>query len=72
MKNDCIILIALSEAPDRLTSELSFEVQQSFSGFNLRDPQSAPNQSFQRTQQSITPFASAKIAPLCCAAELRR
>ena len=31
-----------------------------------------PNQSFQRTHQSVTPFASAKVAPHCCAAELRR
>ena len=50
----------------------SSESQHLFSGFGLRDPQPPPNQSFQRTQQSVTRFASAKPAPLCCAAELRR
>jgi len=30
------------------------------------------NKSFQRTQKSVTGFAISKVAPLCCAAELRR
>ena len=34
--------------------------------------QPTPNQSFQRTQQSVTGFARSKPAPLCCAAELKR
>ena len=34
--------------------------------------QVTPNKAFQRTKQSVTVFASAKTAPLCFAAELRR
>jgi len=52
---------------------MPFEVQHQYStGHAASWLQATPNHSFQRTQQSVTPFASSKAVPLCRAAELRR
>jgi len=57
----------------QLPCGLSFEVQQQY-----REAHTAswfhqtPNNAFQRAQQSVTPFANAKVVPLCSAAELSR
>jgi len=40
--------------------------------FALESQQTPPSHSLQRTQQSVTLFASAKILALYCAAELSR
>ena len=40
--------------------------------FTFETQQLTPNNSLQRTFESVTPFASAKVAPLSQAAEERR
>jgi len=40
-----------------MTYRLSFEVQQAFAGFDLRDTQSMPNKSLERIPQEVTSFA---------------
>ena len=54
------------------TSKFAFEVQEFFSAFGLKNPQLPPNKKLERIRKSVTDFARAKPAPLCCAAELRR
>ena len=52
-----------------MTRGLWLEIQQQLQESRAR---SMPNKTFRRTKQSLTIFASAKTAPLCFTAELRR